>query len=223
MLTSPGVRRLLPLLLTLLPLLAACHSKTAAEAAGAWSRLDLWGTASTVESTPPQWKDAVFQRISYLGSAEVRDMRFVPPQQLVAFPTRSAGQVKALEQRASSRVRWTLHPGKDAYFSFVPLGTANGCACTYRVGVREGRPEDGRLTELHKVAAKPMGPFAPAAVELDLSPFAGRQIDLLLQIDGSADHPPEGPVPSVLWGSPAVYERGERRRRPAAAERPTSF
>ncbi len=209
MLTSPGVRRPLSLLLTLLPLLAACHSKTAAEAAGAWSRLDLWGTASTVESTPPQWQEAVFPRISYLGSAEVRDMRQVPPQQLVAFPTRSAGQVKALEQRASSRVRWTLHPGKDAYFSFVPLGTANGCACTYRVGIREGRPEDGRLTELHKVAARPMGPFAPAAVELDLAPYAGRQIDLLLQVDGSADHPPDRPVPSVLWGSPAVYDRSE--------------
>jgi arylsulfatase len=208
-LRSPAVRRPLSVLLAVLPILAACHSKTAAEAAGAWSRLDLWGTASTVESTPPQWQEAVFRRISYLGSAEVRDLRFVPPKQLVAFPTRSAGQVKALEQRASSRVRWTLHPGKDAYFSFVPLGTANGCACTYRVGVREGRPEDGRLTELHKVAAQPMGPFAPAAVELDLSPYAGRQIDLLFQVDGSADHPPDRPVPSVLWGSPAVYDRSE--------------
>ena len=131
-------------------------------------------------------------------------MRFVPAQQLVAFPKRAAGQVRALEQRASSRVRWTIEPGRDAYVSLVPLGTTNGCVCTYRVGVREA-PD--KLKELFHVDAEPVGPFAPAALEVDLSPYAGRRIDLLLQINGSAAHAPDQPVPSVLWGSPAVYSR----------------
>jgi len=144
----------------------------------------------------------MFRRVSYLGAEEVRDMRFVPPQQLAAFPKRTAGQVKALEQRASTRVRWTIEPGADAYFSFVPLGTTDGCVCTYRVGIREA-PD--KLKELHRVDAGPVGPFAPETVEVDLSPYAGRRIDLLLQVDGSAAQAPGQPVPSVLWGSPAVY------------------
>jgi len=131
-LDSPAVQRRLALLLAVLLILPACRSRTASESAGAWHRVDLWGANPVVESTPAEWKDAVFRQVSYLGSEEVRDMRLVPVQQLVAFPKRTAGQVKALEQRASSRVRWTVRPGRDAYFSFVPLGTVNGCACEER-------------------------------------------------------------------------------------------
>ncbi len=200
MLTSPAVHRRLTLLLLATLLIPACRPRESTEA---WDRLDLWAVNPTVESTPAEWKEAVFRQISYLGAAEVRDMRFVPAQQLAVFPKRSAGQVKALEQRASSRVRWTIEPGRSSYFSFVPLGTTNGCQCLYRVGLREG----DKLKELAKVDAEPASPFAPAAMEVDLSPWAGHKIDLLLQVDGSASHAPEQPVPSVLWGSPAVYGR----------------
>jgi arylsulfatase A-like enzyme len=157
-----------------------------------------------VESTPAEWRKATIREISYLGAEEVRDLRLVPAKQLIAFPKRTAGQVKALQQRASSRVRWTIQPGREAYFSFIPLGTTNGCVCTYRVGIREA---GGKLAELYRVDAEAVGPIAPAAVEVDLSSFTGRRIDLLLQIDGAAAHAPGQPVPSVLWGSPAVYSR----------------
>ncbi len=157
-----------------------------------------------VEATPPEWRKATIRQISYLGAEEVRDLRLVPAKQLIAFPKRTAGQVKALEQRASSRVRWTIQPGREAYFSFIPLGTLNGCACVYLVGVREG-PD--KLDKLYRLDAEPVGPISPAAVEVDLSPYAGRRIDLLIQIEGSAAHAPGQPVPSVLWGSPAVYSR----------------
>jgi arylsulfatase len=196
--------RLPLLLLAGLLILPSCRPKSATESAGAWARFDLWQSAPIVESTPLDWKEATFRRISYLGAEEVRDMRLVPAQQLIAFPKRTAGQVRALEQRASSRVRWTLQPGRDAYFSFVPLGSTNGCECTYRIGIRES-PD--RLKELFQVAAEPVGPLAQAAVEVDLAAYAGRKIDLLLQIDGSSAHAPDQPVPSVFWGSPAVYSR----------------
>lgn len=191
---------LLPLLLTL----PSCRPRSEEAATGAWDRLDLWRIKPEVESTPEEWKKATIRQISYLGAAEVRDMRFVPAQQLIHFPKRTAGQVKALEQRASSRVRWAIEPGQDAYFSFVPLGTTNGCACTYLVGVRES-PD--KIKELYRVAAEPVAPWAPAAVEVDLSPYAGRKVDLLVQIEGPADHAPGQPIPSVLWGSPALYSR----------------
>jgi len=202
------VRRPLTLLLLAGLLIPACRPR---ESAAAWDRVDLWAVNPTVESTPAEWKDATFRQISYLGAAEVRDMRFVPAQQLVAFPKRSAGQVKALEQRASSLVRWTIEPGRDAYFSFVPLGTSNGCQCHYRVGLRE----EGKIKLLSEVPAETPGPIAPAAVEVDLSPYAGHKIDLLLNVDGSAAHAPDQPVPSALWGSPAVYSR---RALPAAKQ-----
>jgi arylsulfatase len=206
-LTSPAVRRL-PLLLLAGLLIPACRPR---ESAAAWDRVDLWAVSPTVESTPVELKEAVFRRISYLGAAEVRDMRFVPAQQLAVFPKRAAGQVKALEQRASTLVRWILEPGRDAYFSFVPLGTANGCPCSYRVGLRE----EGKIKLLAEVPAETPGPIAPAAVEVDLSPYAGHKIDLLLNVDGSAAHAPDQPVPSALWGSPAVYSR---RSLPAAKQ-----
>jgi arylsulfatase len=211
--------RLAPFLLAILLILPACRPRSASEAAGAWTRLDLWGAAPVIESTPLEWKEAAFRQISYLGAEEVRDMRLVPAKQLIAFPKRTAGQVRALEQRASSRVRWTIQPGRDAYFSFVPLGTTNGCACTYRVGIREA-PD--KLAQLFQGDAEPVGPLAPAAVETDLSAYAGRKIDLLLQIDGSAAHAPGQPVPSVLWGSPAVYSRGDlpAAKQASAGDRP---
>src|SRR3954466_111611 len=224
-LTSPAVRRL-PLLLLAGLLIPSCRPRESAEA---WDRLDLWAVNPTVESTPVEFKEAVFRQISYLGATEVRDMRFVPAQQLVAFPKRAAGQVKALEQRASSLVRWTIEPGRDAYFSFVPLGTANGCPCSYRVGLRE----EGKIKLLAEGPAETPGPIAPAAVEVDLSPYAGHKIDLLLNVDGSAPHAPgkkaclppraavsaprapDRPAPTALWGSPAVYSR---RSLPAAKQ-----
>jgi len=192
------------LLGSLLLTLPACRPGPEPASADAWDRLDLWRVKPIVESTPAQWKKATVRQIAYLGAAEVRDMRLVPAQQLIAFPRRTAGQVKAMEQRAGTRVRWTVEPGRDAYVSFIPLGTTSGCACVYRVGVREA-PD--KIKELYRVSAAPVGPLAPAAVEIDLGPYAGRRIDLLAQIDGSAAHLPGQPVPSVLWGSPAVYSR----------------
>lgn len=200
------MRNTAPLFLSsaLLLTVFACRVDQESRPSGAWDRVDLWTLKPEVESTPAEWKKAVFRQVSFLGAEEVRDMRLVPAQQLLHFPKRTAGQIKALEQRASSRIRWTIEPGRDAYFSFIPLGTVNGCVCTYRVGLREA-PD--KLKELYRVETAPVAPLAPATVELDLSEYAGRKVDLLLQIDGSASHAPDQPVPSALWGSPGVYSR----------------
>src|SRR6185436_4847452 len=170
---SPAVRPrvavlVVPAVLVVL-VLSACRQQASSQSAGAWTRLDLWRLKPEVESTPAEWRKATIREISYLGAEEVRDLRLVPAKQLIAFPKRTAGQVKALQQRASSRVRWTIQPGREAYFSFIPLGTTNGCVCTYRVGIREA---GGKLAELYRVDAEAVGPFAPAAVEVDLSSFA---------------------------------------------------
>jgi arylsulfatase A-like enzyme len=204
------VRRALPVLLGfLLTTLPACRSRSEDSSPGAWEQVNLWQTMPGVDSTPVEFKEAAFRRISFLGAEEVRDLSRVPPEQLAAFPKRMAGQVQALEQRASTLIHWTIQPGRDAYFSFTPLGALNGCDCTYRVGIRE--PPD-KVREIYRVKAKPVTTFAPAAIEVDLSPWAGRRIDLLTHVEGSAATPPGQAVPSVLWGSPALYSRGTVRR-----------
>lgn len=140
--------------------------------------------------------EPVVPKISFLGSAEVRDMRLVPASQLAAFPRRTAGQVQALEMKAGSRARWPVRIGREGYFSFTPLGSEGACPCTYRVWVRAG---SAPARELYRIESAPAGPIAPPAVEVDLSDLTG-PIELLLQLDGP-------PGSSALWGSPAVYFR----------------
>jgi arylsulfatase A-like enzyme len=210
--------------------LTGCSQKAAADPAGAWQRTDLWIENPEVELSPKSARPFT-KRISFLGAAEVRDMSKVPPQQLIAFPTRTAGQIRALEQQPGSRLKYHLKLAQAPYFSFVPLGSETPCDCTYRMGVRAG----GRIEELYKVPVEKVGPIARAAAEIDLSPWAGQEVDLLLQVDGppapaspaapkptpppAPGAPPAGPaapapvpaapapLPLALWGSPAVYGR----------------
>lgn len=202
------ILRSLPLLALLL--LAACRQEPAAPPELPWERVDLWQIRPKVEATPidNKWLRVSIQRIAFLGAEEVRDMSLVPAQQLVAFPRRTAGQIRALEQVAGSRLVWRVKTGQDAYFSFIPLGAERPCPCRYRVEVREG-PGRVKGTQIYPVA--PMGPIAPETVEVDLSGFAGREVEIVLQLDAPPKalvHGPGRPLPSALWGSPAVYRRG---------------
>lgn len=208
------IRSRLPLLGLLL--LAACRPEASAPPTLPWERMDLWQIRPAVEMTPGnnRWLRPAAQKISFLGAEEVRDMSRVPAQQLVAFPKRTAGQIRALEQMAGSRLKWRVRIGQDAYFSFIPLGSEKPCPCTYRFGVREA---PGRIKELYRVETAPVAPLAPAAVEVDLTEYAGREVDLLIQIEAPAEALASAagrPFPAALWGSPALYQR---RPEPAAA------
>lgn len=166
---------------------------------------------------------AFVPEVSYLGAAEVRDMSQVPAGQLVHFPKRTAGQVRAWRMLAGTRLRWRIGVGQDGYFSFIPLGSEGPCACTYRVGVREG---PSRVKELFRIEAEPVSPFSPATAEVDLSEYAGREVELLLQLDGPPEmegKTPGQPIPAALWGSPALYQRQALPRKArwgGSAERP---
>jgi arylsulfatase len=179
------------LVLCVLLVLSACRAEPKPAPALPWVRLDLSREPFAVEAGEP-----VIPKISFLGSAEVRDMRLVPASQLVSFPRRTAGQVQALEMKAGSRARWPMRIGRDSYFSFTPLGSEGTCPCTYRVAVRSG---SGPARELYRIESAPVGPIAPSVVEVDLSDLSGA-IELLLQLDGP-------PGSSALWGSPSVYFR----------------
>ncbi len=210
-----------PALALTLAACAACAREAAAPPPLPWERVDLWLAKPAVEVPPPgsRWLRASTQVISFLGSAEVRDMAQVPASQLVAFPRRTAGQVRALAQTAGSRVRWRLRLGAEPYLSFVPLGSEAGCACTYRVAARG---PGGGERELFRRPVVPVAPIAPAAVELPLAGWAGGTVDLLFEVRPLAGEPAAGVVPAspaaaratlppappaALWGSPGVYSR----------------
>jgi len=185
---------------SLLPL-AACRHRHG----GAWTPTDIWTTKPEVEVYP--FGNSSVQpytlRTVPLGAPEVRDLSKVPPDQLKTYPQQSGGQIHALEQLAGSRLKWHMEIGDDAYFSYVPLGSEKPCACIYRMGVRK----DGKIQELSRTTVNPIPPFAPATIEVDLRPFAGEELDLMLQIDGPTDITPGMPVPSALWGSPMLFQK----------------
>lgn len=191
--------------LLLLLALAACHKKP--PLGKPWVRLDLTKEKPFVESTPPGLnEDQVYQqRVAQLGSAEVRDLSHVPPDQLKQFPKGSAGDVRVVEQTAGSRLKWRVHAEDGSYVSFVPLGYEKPCTgCKFRFGVRNDK---GGVDPLYEAGAQPLGPTAPKAIEIDLSKYADTDLDLLFQVEGPPAAAPGQAPPSVLWGSPALYSR----------------
>src|SRR6185295_16961875 len=192
----------------LLVLLAACQKPAAAPSGPPWVRTDFWEKKPIVDFSPfeSKWGRPSIQRIAFLGAEEVRDLSKVPAAQLIAFPKRTAGQIRALEQVAGSRLRWHVKLGAEPYFSFIPLGFEKPCPCVYRMGLRDA---GGHLKEMYRVPAVAVGPIAQAAVEVDLREYAGSEVDVMLQVDPDPLPPPGQPTPqgSVLWGSPALYGR----------------
>jgi arylsulfatase A-like enzyme len=182
----------------LLPLTACRKDPT-----GAWP-LDIWSTAPEIDVYPSGTSAEPFsKRTVTLGATEVRDLAKVPADLLKTYPEESGGQIHALEQLAGSRLRWHTGIGAGAYFSFVPLGALQACACTYSLRVRR----DGRIEELSRTTVPPLGRFAPAAIEIDMSRFAGQELDVLLQIDGPTSRVAGTAVPSALWGSPMLIQK----------------
>jgi len=199
----------------------ACKSRTAA-APDAWERIDLWSLRPDVEVTPVanRWFHPTTPRISFLGAAEVRDMSRVPAAQLINFPHRPAGQIRAIEQVAASRVRWRVKLGKAPYLSFVPLGFERPCACSFRVTMTQAAG-NAVPVEIYRAEAPPIRTFAPPTVTIDLARWAtpeGAEADLRFEVLGTGERS-GGKLPGLLWGSPAVYSR---QALPAPATRPTA-
>ena len=140
-----------------------------------WARIDLSREPFVVEAGEP-----VTPRSPSWARRRCGTCGWSRPASSSSFPTRTAGQVQALEMKAGSRARWAVRIGQDAYFSFTPLGSEGTCSCTYRVGVRRG---PGQVRELYRIESAPVGPIAPSAVEVDLSDHCRHEVELLLQVD----------------------------------------
>ncbi|HYG61687.1 MAG TPA: sulfatase-like hydrolase/transferase, partial [Thermoanaerobaculia bacterium] len=191
-----------------LPLgLLGCGAETSAP----WRQVDLWATPQSA-GTPS------VRRTAPLGPEEVRNpalLQTAGPAGRRRVERLSAATVNALEQAAGATAAWRLELGASPYFAFTPLpAPGRSCPCAYRVAVRDGA---GELSELRRIemepGAEPGTAAAPATVYVDLARYAGRQVELVLALEG-----PQGA--SALWGSPAVYDRGRPASPPRDRERP---
>src|SRR6202049_2428080 len=119
---SPAVVACTAACLLSLLALAGCHKKQ--PLGKPWVRLDLTKEQPFVELTPPGVnEDQVFkQRTAPLGATEVRDMSKVPADQKQQFPQSSAGEIRAVEQTASSRLKWRGAARGRGSGGVLPLG-----------------------------------------------------------------------------------------------------
>ncbi len=188
-----------------LPLLSGCRKKQ--PLGQPWVRLDFTKEGPYVEATPPgfNYTQVFTQRVAQLGAPEVRDMSKVPPDQQQQFPKSSPGEIRVVEQSTFSRLRWRVTVEDGSYVSFIPLGYEKPCTCKYRFGVRDAPLH---VKVLYESDGQPLAATAPKTVEIDLSQYAGKEVDLLFQIDSPPPPPAPGqPAPTLLWGSPALYSR----------------
>ena len=216
---------LLPTLLALA--LVACDGGTGgvrersaarAIAARAWERLDLAATpparasrlalgpasgsqpaAGSLAGGGPGSGPALARGVAVpLGPEETRDLTRIALAQRARQAPLPAGEITALAQRAGTRLAWTIALGEDPYFSFVPLRNATFDAPLEMRVAAQAAGEGARL--LHRAVAPPASDAAPATVHLDLARFAGRSIELVLEVGSGGES-------QALWGSPTVWSR----------------
>ncbi|MCP4657657.1 MAG: sulfatase [bacterium] len=199
------------LVLAILALTLGCASPDE-RTASAWSRRDLWSLRATIERLPEglEWRaEEAAVMVPHRATTE-------PWPASVKAPL--PGYVRALQTPLGARLGWTVALGEAPYFSFIPLrtGDGQGCRYRYRVGVE---PAEGRLIELVSHSVETEARPAPAPVAVDLGPYAGAEVRLLIQTDpastGCKAQPGAG-----LWGSPALYDRRPAPPVAGSSERP---
>lgn len=113
-------------------------------------------------------------------------------------------EVATLRGRALNSLRmtpgqtavWRLDLGADAFFSFRPAAEGQ---CVFRVFAQDG-PEGDRI-DLLKESWNDTGPNLPRTVEVDLSLWNGRSVDLRLRVAETED------CEAASWATPVVLSR----------------
>lgn len=173
--------------------LAACSPP---EADSPWIRLDLTREAFRLEIPSGAESDVRIQQAPRGLAHPVTGRPWGPPE------------IVTLRQAVGSRLSWRIGLGDTPYLGLAPLGSQRaGCRGELRVSVRDG---SGEAVELLREPLRLPGTFAPADRELDLGPWSGETVDIVLEVMAQAGD--EAPVRRWrpcrgVWGSPAVFSR----------------
>lgn len=187
-----------PIFATLLLLLTTAGCRDGADRKTlVWKRADLW--ALPVAGKTPG------RLTVHLGPAAAHDLPETRPQLREAAPAVSAGQIRAIEQLEGQPLRYALALGQEPYLSFIPLrNELHNHRLTYRVAVEPSG--GGERVELLTLIGEEELPNAAAATIVDLTPYAGKSIDLILELTAPAGRQANRRRRG-LWGSPAVWSR----------------
>lgn len=207
-----------PLIFGLLVGLFACRPPGTEDTLLGWELVDLWRLAPEVTwlgGAPDRAGAPYFANLSYLGPGARPDLSIPIDKR----PRRvRAARVRCLVQREGTELRWTLKLGATPYLSFLPLRNEDyPRRFRYLVSVEEG-------SERVAVLATSNGDdpsFAAPRVTVDLGPWSGRRVTLVLQVE-PRDGRQTGEVAAdgALWASPSVYHRVPRQRRQRVGEHP---
>ncbi len=165
------------------------------EVPDAWQVIDLWQEPATVTGSGPG--------------------KLAPKSAVVTLRGR---RVMAVQQRAGDRLSWRLELGAEPTLAFRP--NAVGGRCDFEVTVR-GRGGDPRSVYLGSHLPRELpeteerGDTLGERVDVDLSAFAGRSVELAF----SVAEPSRPTCETAQWASPTVASRGGVRR-PVPDERP---
>ncbi len=165
-----------------LAVLALTCARSGSEVRDVWNVVDLWRQGPTVKG-------------SILRGDPAR----------AAVVTLRGRQVRAVQHRSVERLSWRLDLGAEAFLSFRP--NAVGGTCVFEVLVRE---PGGSARSVYRQAHDPRdiadaeekGDNLDERVEVDLSPFAGRPVELSFRAAA------ESTCGEAQWISPTVASRG---------------
>jgi len=119
------------------------------------------------------------------------------------------GETKpAILARSSSRITWHIRPPADAWFTaYIALDprawALEGDGVQFRVGVSVDRSYDEPL----KLLVDPRhveGDRRWIPIAVDLSPYADRQVELILNTDAGLDRNSTPDNDESLWGAPKI-------------------
>ena len=111
-------------------------------------------------------------------------------------------------RRSSSRITWHIRPPADAWFTaYIALDprawTLEGDGVQFRVGISDGISYDEPL----KLLVDPRhveGDRRWIPIAVDLSPYANRQVELILNTDAGPDRHNTPDNDESLWGAPKI-------------------
>ncbi len=177
-----------------------CGERRERPPAGPWQRIDL------TQEPPASGAAAIQARTLPLGVLDPL------PREAAHWDGRGA-LVRGLAQTTGTAVTWRLRLGTAPGLAFTALGgPPNGHR---KVTVRAIADAGDAARILFEEDTKPPGLPAPARTEVDLSAFAGREVELTLAASGG-----EPGAAKVTWGSPEVVWRAAAGAAPAAVSRP---
>lgn len=171
-----------------------------------WRRLDLWEQRPNLDA-----KAKLVAEERLLGSGVTNFLHPEDPGM------RFGAKVRVLELPAGRKMTWSVSLGTEPYLSLIPLTTSSpDCRVDYRVSVHAEGVEE-RIFD-HHAEALTSEVFGAATFEIPLTPFAGRNIDLVAESGALGSGCGEAPV--VAWGSPAIYSRSTSRLPYRPSKRP---